>query len=589
MKQFAYPIVLFVCVFVTALAPGLARAQSLDTKNQQQIAITMRTSNQHQQRESEMTKAGTGYRSIALLTVAFSIAPSLVFAQSLNGQGDIYVRGRSGSVEEAGILRTGTTLPVDTAARTAPDVYPSIAGSYTSSAQHPRVFITPTDMNDMVTRINSSGSFSAQSFARLSNKVKADLAANVDWDAVYSGCDLDIYLHTFSYEPVTGYPDEVRTTSQLSSATHVKEGLAPPTGAAIVASRLALYAALVKSGTKAPTAGPSSGEAAALAKRILLAWANRGFRDQGGNYLSRAEQFCDGQQHFNVVVQNGVGLQVGRGIIYSVHAQDLLQSIGAFNSTQTNQLNVFHAAIFNLIREASNFRAALPQMNGPATICERYSNHVGAHLLGLLAIAQLLDDGRKFNAVLYGNDPSIPVAIPWTNWFNHAVYGEHDKPIACHKNTGPDSLASHPSFQTAVVAPGEIEDRYRNANAGQGFGYTLGVLAGLFEMSDLMKNAGFDAFGYRGTHQQSIEMATQYYACYGKNAGFKKTVTADNARACPDYQQYIGQIVNGLETDIVMGAYRFPRNTAITDLEAEAKAAAGADVLDAIRFGRWRD
>jgi hypothetical protein len=181
------------------------------------------------------------------------------------------------------------------------------------------------------------------------------------------------------------------------------------------------------------------------------------------------------------------------------------------------------------------------------------------------------------------------VASPWTNWFNHAVYGEHDKPIACHKNTGPDSLASHPSFQTAVVAPGEIEDRYRNANAGQGFGYTLGVLAGLFEMSDLMKNTGFDAFGYRGTHQQSIEMATQYYACYGKNAGFKKTVTADNARACPDYQQYIGQIVNGLETDIVMGAYRFPGNTAITDLEAAAKAAAGADVLDAIRFGRWRD
>jgi hypothetical protein len=538
---------------------------------------------------SRLTKSGKGYRSIALLIVAFSVAPSLVFAQSLNGQGNIYDRGRSDSVEEAGNLRTGTMLPADTPSRTASDVYPSLAGSYTSSAQHPRVFITPADMNDMVTRINSSGSFSAQSFARLSNKVKADLAANIDWDAVYSGCDLDIYLHAFSYEPATGYADEIRAASQLSSAMHVKEGMSPPTGAAIVASRLAIYAALVKSGAKAPAAGPSSGEAAALAKRILLAWANRGFRDQKGNVLTKAEQFCDGQQHFNVVVQNGVGLQVGRGIIYSVHAQDLLQLIGAFNSAQTNQLNVFHAAIFNLIREASNFRAALPQMNGPATICERYSNHVGAHLLGLLAIARLLDDGRKFNAVLYGNDRSIPVAIPWTDWFNHAVYGEHDKPIACHKNTGPDSLASHPSFQTAVVSPGEIEDRYRNATAAQGFGYTLGVLAGLFEMSDLMKNAGFDAFGYRGTHQQSIEMATQYYACYGKNAGFKKTVTAENARACPDYQQYIGQIVNGLETDIVMGAYRFPENSVITELEPAAKAAAGADVLDAIRFGRWRD
>ncbi|HWO31764.1 MAG TPA: hypothetical protein VNO32_23460, partial [Candidatus Acidoferrum sp.] len=300
-----------------------------------------------------MTKAGKAYRSIALLIAAFSIAPSLVFAQGLNGQGNIYVRGLSDRVEKAGILRTGTMLPVDTPARTTPDVYPSLAGSYTSSALHPRVFITQADMNDMVTRINSSGSFSAQSFARLSNKVKADLAANVDWDAVYSGCDLDIYLHAFSYEPTTGYADEIRTTSQLGSAMHVKEGMAPPTGAAIVASRLAIYAALVKSGAKAPTGGPSSGEAAALAKRILLAWANRGFRYQRGNILNTAEQFCDGQGHFNRLAQNGVGLQIARGAIYSVHTQDLLQSIGAFNSAQANQLNVFHAAMFNLICEAS--------------------------------------------------------------------------------------------------------------------------------------------------------------------------------------------------------------------------------------------
>ena len=84
-------------------------------------------------------------------------------------------------------------------------------------------------------------------------------------------------------------------------------------------------------------------------------------------------------------------------------------------------------------------------------------------------------------------------------------------------------------------------------------------------------------------------MATQYYACYGKNAGFKKSVTAENARACPDYQQYVGQIVNGLETNILMGAYRFPGNPVITELEPAAKAAAGPDALDAIRFGSWRD
>jgi hypothetical protein len=283
-----------------------------------------------------------------------------------------------------------------------------------------------------------------------------------------------------------------------------------------------------------------------------------------------------------------VGLQIARGVIYSVHAQDLLQSIAAFNSTQANQLNVFHAAMFNLIREASNFRALMPEMNGPDSACERYSNHVGAHLIGLLSIARLLDDdnGRRFNAALHGDDHAIPVATYWTNWFNHAVYGQNDRPIACHKNKGPDSLTSHPFFQTAVVAPGEILDRYRNDNSGQAFGYSLGVLGGLF---DIMKNAGFDAYDYCGAHKQSIEMTTQYYACYGRYVGFGKTVTANNARSCPDYQQYVGQIVNGLGTDIVMGAYRFKDNAAITELEAAAKAAAGRYLLDAIRFGRWRD
>jgi hypothetical protein len=468
--------------------------------------------------------------------------------------------------------------------------YPELSGTYTSSAQHPRVFVTPAELTNIVRRINSTGSFSAQTFSKLANKVQADLAANVDWDAVYSGCDLDIYLHTFSYEPASGYANEIRAESQLSTAMNVKPGMSSPAGAVIVASRLALYAALVKAGARTPTDVPSDGQAVALAKRVLLAWANHGFRDQNGNFLNRAEQFCDGQQRFNRLEENNVGLQIARGVVYSVHAQDLLQSIAAFNAAETTQLNAFHAAMFELVREASNFRFTLPELNRSAdTRCELYSNHVGAHLAGLLSIARLLDDGRKFNAVLYGKDRSIPVALPWTVWFNHAVYGENDKPITCYKNKGPDRASSPDSFQTPVVAPGEIEDRYRNHNAAQGFGYTSGVLAGLYNMANLIGNAGFDAYGYRGAHKQSIEIATQYYACYGKYVGFEKTVTADNARACPDYQQYIGQIVSGLEINIVMGAYHFPRNAAIAELEAVAKAGAGVDRLDALRFGRWRD
>ena len=103
-------------------------------------------------------------------------------------------------------LLTRTMLPVNVAARTGHDGYPSLAGSYRSSGQHPRVLTTPADMNEIVTRINSSGSFSAESFARLSNKVKADLAANVDWDAVYSLVIWTSICTLFPMNPRPGMP-----------------------------------------------------------------------------------------------------------------------------------------------------------------------------------------------------------------------------------------------------------------------------------------------------------------------------------------------------------------------------------------------
>jgi hypothetical protein len=374
---------------------------------------------------------------------------------------------------------------------------------------------------------------------------------------------------------------------------NVKPGMAAPSGAAIIASRQALYAALVRAGAKAPADSPTADQAVALSKRILMAWAGHGFRDEKGRYLGRAEEFCNDDK-FIPLQQSAVGLQIARGIIYSVHAQDLLESIGALNAKETSALYSFHEAMFNLIHEASNFAFYLPEIaKVPYRTCERFSNHFNAHLMGLLSIARLLDDGRKFNAILYGNDRSIPVGQYWTQYFDHAIYGYNDRPIECYKNATPDSLATISqkvgSFQTLVVAPGEIEDRYRHANPAQAFGYSTGVLADFLVTGDMLKNAGFDPFGYRGEHGQTIELAADYYACYGKAPGFKKTVTAQNARACPDYEEYIGQIVNGLETAIVMAAYHFPQDPLLNQLDASAKAGAGVNLIDPIRFGRWKD
>jgi hypothetical protein len=110
--------------------------------------------------------------------------------------------------------------------------------------------MTQADLNDLATRIDVPGSFSTQSFGRLTNQIKSDFAARVDWNATYSGCDLDIYLHAFSYEPTSGYTGEIRTESQRRAAMNVKPDLAPPAGAAVVASRLALYAVLVDAGAR---------------------------------------------------------------------------------------------------------------------------------------------------------------------------------------------------------------------------------------------------------------------------------------------------------------------------------------------------
>jgi hypothetical protein len=52
---------------------------------------------------------------------------------------------------------------------------------------------------------------------------------------------------------------------QLNAAMKVRPGASAPAGAAVVASRLALYAALAKSGAVFPPGGPSGDAAAALA------------------------------------------------------------------------------------------------------------------------------------------------------------------------------------------------------------------------------------------------------------------------------------------------------------------------------------
>jgi hypothetical protein len=117
------------------------------------------------------------------------------------------------------------------------------------------------------------------------------------------------------------------------------------------------------------------------------------------------------------------------------------------------------------------------------------------------------------------------------------------------------------------------------------------TLERLIDSTEILRLAGFEPYLYRGAHQQSIEMAMQYYACYAKGAGFNKVVTPENSRACPNAAQYYGKVVTSVDRMVLVGAYRFPQNASITGLEAHARSLAlsGAFAADAILFGKWTD
>jgi hypothetical protein len=465
---------------------------------------------------------------------------------------------------------------------------PRIIGNYAPSSEHPRIFQTSEQLDDLVRRIGRPGSFSSLRFKELANEVKSEIDSNTSWTSTYSGCDLDTYLHAFSYEPRSGYTDENRSDGQMTEAMNIPSGQGAPAGAAVVAAKLALYATLIHRGAIAPSGYPTEQQASELARAILVAWASSGFKS-GNGYLSSAVQFCDANGQFDAMKQNNVGLQIARGIVYSAQAQDLLESLGALNGQKIALLNQFHKSMYELILAASNFRANLQQFNQADFACDLYSNHVGAHLLGLFAIARLLDDPRMFTTILGFKPSHTRIMISWPVYFDHAIYGDSESPIACHENKGSEATKSHPYFQTTTAAKGEIEDRYRNASPTQAFSYSMLALSNIYNMATILQGAGFEAFKYVGRHGKSIQVATQYYACFALQPGFGKVVTENDASNCTNYNQYAGDIVTDVEGIILRGAAQYPTNETITTPESAARSRSAKTAIDPIAFGRWRD
>jgi hypothetical protein len=498
-----------------------------------------------------------------------------------------------GTVENTAIAGSGTArFPDAPPTRKPPASYAPVPGRYVSMKGHPRVFLTRADLQDIARRANTPGTFTAERFGALATRVRQHLAAKIDWEATYAGCDMEIYLRGFAYEQKPAYGND-RSEGALGTAMHVRSGLAPPHGAAIVAARAALYAALVQAGATPPAAGPTMEAASSLAKRIVLAWADHGFREADGSFRSKEESYCDlnpdGKPH---VTQFGTfvgALTHARGVIYSVDAQDLLEGLGTLAPAEQARMDAFHHNMFAVIRTINNAEFDLNMTMRYSD--EVYNNQFVAHLTALLAISRLFDDAEDLQAALDGGKGARAVKLPWIELFDHVIYGPHDTPLLnITPNSSPDPLKSHPAYQTAVVAAGEINDRYRHDNASQTIGYPMGSLQGLYMAAEILRNAGFDAYAYRGAHGQSIEMATDYYACFATYAGFSNVITKENSRNCLNVTQYLGSIVNGVHPNVLIGAHRFPGDQALTDLEIPAREAfvRSASSLEPILFGKWR-
>ena len=206
------------------------------------------------------------------------------------------------AIEGSGKISFPDTPPV----RRAPASYPHLAGRYARFDGHPGVFDTREEFQDIARRANSTATFTSKQFSTIAKRVGWDLAAHVEWQATYSGCDIEIYLRGFSCEQKPAYGND-RFDEELRVGDE---------GAAI-------YAALIDASAAPPAGAPSATDAAAFAKRILLAWADHGFCDETGAFRRTEEKYYDLDPTDKPHVT-----QFGTAVIYTVYAQDLLQGIG---------------------------------------------------------------------------------------------------------------------------------------------------------------------------------------------------------------------------------------------------------------------
>lgn len=378
----------------------------------------------------------------------------------------------------------------------------SVAGDGRSASRgvHPFVFSTASDMR----RVLACGSATAAVAKRLAEtRCRTALDKAAAHASPFSGCSLSRYLNDLT--------DEQR-------------------GAAQAAASLALYAYLHRLSASTYGDGELAARARKAAKLILLSWAKEGLRERGA-FRAALAQYCDEKGEVTLDTEFAIGLHLGRGVPYLVHATDLMLGMGEFEDGERVVLDEFFRELSALIRLAGNSRARRSNLD-----CNRFSNHVSVQLAALVSIARFRHDHDGLADA--GFRQGGQVAIPWTLQVSQAIYGPGQTALNCYRNGSQQDFA-----QTQTPVAGEVVDRFR-AGAAQTFGYPMFSLTHLLLSAKVLMASEFRALTAVIGACSRLLSALTYYSAY-----FAQLLSPDETRVPGDFrhpgsEQYVGKIVS---------------------------------------------
>ncbi|MGI4796159.1 MAG: hypothetical protein ACRYG8_19300 [Janthinobacterium lividum] len=381
----------------------------------------------------------------------------------------------------------------------------TIAGAVTPTT-HPFLLTNTAQATAFVLAAQNDPSKNMQ-LLRLATSVKAWVANPIlisSLETTYSGTDLNTYLNRFS----------VVTSGQG--------------GAALFALSFAYYHFLYSLNIGF---GDSATDAAAAfnARQILYIWAATGFRQNGqviADYQSFTGTNSDGSEMTPADVWSGVGLQIGRGMLPFVAAEDIM-SAGTFSNHEAIIQN-FIVSMRDMLIGAANFHYD----SSPYYDCHRYDNQAATVMTSLLALGWYTGDGALVNS-LAGVPGYTSLEWSWPQQVEAQIYGVGEPARTCNEQT-----TFYDKYNPITVL-GELTDRERN-EPYQPFGYPTGSLESLMQAAHMFKDLGWDGYGFTGPDGQSIKVGIDYYAQYYAAYGSLTPASIPDTGTIADFAQYAG-------------------------------------------------